>query len=179
MSIRAKIMNDSNIIIIEKHSKIFLPAIEQKDFFESKKLIDDFHHWADHDDYLDEIEGYCIGLTSAGLDARLVPISIRGFLSWARHASLKPTLSNLSEFARIVTIGRENVGNNFKIEFKIENGQKAAVRLRSGAGDATVAVSRDLYEAWRHIASTLRFRVKIFTAEAYFRLLLESWIETP
>ena len=71
--------------------RIFLPLLLKNDFAEARRQIPALKDYNDYQDHTDEMEGYLVGMTSAGVDARLVPFALFSFNSWASHALRKPT----------------------------------------------------------------------------------------
>ena len=59
------------------------PLLDPAEFAGARGALAAFDRFDSYDDFLDEIEGFQIGLAAAGVLAELVPVSIDGFLSWA------------------------------------------------------------------------------------------------
>ena len=155
---------------------VFLPMMLKADFAEAKSRIHAFRRWPSYGDHVAEIEGYFMGLTSAGLDARLISLAFCGFNCWAAHAAKKFTVKNLREFSRIVAIARDNPVTTIKI---LRDDDKAVLQLNSDLGETTTVIQLDFYRYWQSTPPVLSLGGLPLTPEAYCHLLLERWTEEP
>ena len=71
------------------------------EFERARCAIPDFSDQYCYEDWLDCREGLFMGLAMAGVDSRLVNVSLDGFLNWCADREAKPSESLLDDFASI------------------------------------------------------------------------------
>jgi hypothetical protein len=81
-----------------------IALILRDDFPHAKILMRHLDAYVDYDDWLDEQEGIQIGYSMAGLDAKIVIISVVSFLEWCDRCQIRPSEQNLVSFAETIAI---------------------------------------------------------------------------
>jgi hypothetical protein len=78
-----------------------IAALSPVDFERGRAVIPEFAEYSDYEDWVDCREGSFIGLATAGVETRLVAVSLRNFLSWCFGESIEPTQAALDVYAAL------------------------------------------------------------------------------
>lgn len=73
--------------------------LAREEFAWARLALPDLNHYADYDDWLDAREGLQLGLSMAGVDARIVVVELRRFLAWRRLTGMHANEGALDAFA--------------------------------------------------------------------------------
>jgi hypothetical protein len=76
-------------------------TLSANDFEQARRILPELAEYADYEDWFDCREGSLIGLAMAGLETRLVAVSLRNFLSWCFGESIEPTEAALDVYAAL------------------------------------------------------------------------------
>jgi hypothetical protein len=76
-----------------------LAVLSADEFDRGRGLIDDLASHCTYEDWMESREGLYIGLSLGGIDARLVSVSLNGFLDWCERRLITPTERALDAFA--------------------------------------------------------------------------------
>jgi hypothetical protein len=97
--------------VIDRKSQIptvVIGLVAEKEFQGARSAISDLAHCCDYDDWLDAREGLQIGLGMAGVEARIVPVSLSSFLEWSRLSGTASDERALDAFAFLASAARNS-----------------------------------------------------------------------
>jgi len=80
--------------------------VAETEFQHARSAISDLARCADYDDWLDAREGLQMGLAMAGVDARIVKVTLSSFLEWSRLSGTPADERALDAFAGLVSAAR-------------------------------------------------------------------------
>jgi hypothetical protein len=83
---------------------IVIALIPNDEFLRAQRNIPDLRAYADYDDWCESREGLRMGLAMAGIDGRVVPVTLTSFLAWCRLTGASPTERALDTFASTITL---------------------------------------------------------------------------
>ena len=78
-----------------------IATLSPVDFERGRSVIPELADYRDYEDWVDCREGSFIGLAMAGVETRLVAVSLRNFLSWCFGESIEPTQAALDVYAAL------------------------------------------------------------------------------
>jgi hypothetical protein len=87
---------------------VVIGLVAEKEFQGARSTISDLARCADYDDWLDAREGLQIGLAMAGVEARIVPVSLSSFLEWSRLSGTSSDERALDAFASLASAVRNS-----------------------------------------------------------------------
>jgi len=91
----------------QSHAHIgVIAVISEKEFVWAQVVIPDLGAYSGYQDWLDSREGFQIGLAMAGVDVKMISVSLSPFLVWSRLTGTQPTERTLDAFASMLLILR-------------------------------------------------------------------------
>ena len=87
---------------------VVIGLVVEKDFDRARSAISGLAGCADYDDWLDARQGRQISLGMAGVDARIVPVSLSSFLEWSRLNGISPNEPAFDAFAALASAVRNS-----------------------------------------------------------------------
>jgi hypothetical protein len=78
-----------------------LAVLSADEFDRGRGIIDDLANHCTYEDWIECREGVYLGLSLGGIDARLVNVSLNGFLDWCERRSITPTERALDAYALV------------------------------------------------------------------------------
>jgi|SRR5579872_7480458 hypothetical protein len=76
-----------------------IPLISADEFDRAKTAIPEWKDYSGYEDWRETCEGFQIGLAMAGLDVKMIPVTLASFLSWCRDTKTLPGARALESFA--------------------------------------------------------------------------------
>jgi hypothetical protein len=76
-----------------------IPLISADQFDWAQTVIPEWKDYSGYEDWRETCEGFQIGLCMAGVDVKMIPISLGSFLSWCRDTKTAPSVRVLETFA--------------------------------------------------------------------------------
>jgi hypothetical protein len=96
-------LNNENAlsIFVDNLSKMVavIPLISADQFDWAQTVIPEWKEYSGYEDWRETCEGFQIGLAMAGVDVKMIPISLGSFLSWCRDTKTPPSERVLETFA--------------------------------------------------------------------------------
>jgi hypothetical protein len=155
-----------------------LAVFEASDFDRARAVVDGFDHWASFDDFVCERDGSYIGLSTAGEEAHLVPVSFGAFEQWATHSGVALSVQSLDDFAAVILAFRENPGLAVEGWPGVDGNRRVPERNRRN-DRLYVPIASVLYRNWLETLAHLNMASPPPSVDDYARLLVESWAEYP
>jgi hypothetical protein len=87
---------------------VAIGIVAETEFHRARSAISDLAHCCDYNDWLDAREGLQMGLAMAGVEARIVPVSLSSFLEWSRLSGRAPDERALDAFASLASGARNS-----------------------------------------------------------------------
>jgi hypothetical protein len=81
-----------------------MAMISEEDFRGARLVIPDLAAQGDYQDWLDSREGFQMGLAMAGVDVKMMFVTVSQFLTWCRHSQTTPSESALDAFASLLAL---------------------------------------------------------------------------
>jgi hypothetical protein len=80
-------------------TNVSMAMISASEFELARDFIAEFSKYRDYDDWLDYQNGRFMGRSLAGLDVKLIPVSLEDFMIWCLANQVSPSERALDEFS--------------------------------------------------------------------------------
>ncbi len=80
-------------------TNVSMALLSASEFELARDFIPDLSQYRDYDDWLDYQNGQFMGRSLAGLDVKLIPVSLEDFMIWCLANQVSPSERALDEFS--------------------------------------------------------------------------------